>query len=309
MSAGQPTERDLPARTLAFRKISRAFVLKTVSVLRLDEMMRRVQRNRSRIVVVAMHETMSTHKEQFRRQLDWAARHFSLITPELFARALEAKAPVWPESKPAVLFTFDDGRECNYLVAAPLLESFGARGIFFVVPEFVGLTGKAARDFYYSRIDIRGLPTDDAATDEIWKPMSSDQISGLVRRGHWVGSHTMSHTRLEGLSDSDLNREIKESSAQIALWTGRSPDAFAWAYSWDAIDPTSWEAVKNVYRLCFSPCPGTFDLAEDSPALIWRKEIESYYSRAEYRFMYSGLLDLTWAGKRAKLRRMLNRTG
>ena len=295
----------MPSANPGLRNSARGLVLKTVSALRLNDLALALQRDASRIVVVEMHETLSADADHLRSQLEWVSGHFTLITPDLFARALETRKPSWPGPKPAVLFTFDDGRESNYRVAAPMLESFGGRAIFFVVPQFIGLEGIAARDFYYSKIDIRNFDPPEPAPEEIWKPMKPEQLADLTRRGHWIGSHTGSHTCLAGLTAEGLEREIKASSAQIAGWTGKPVDAFAWAYSWDAIDRTAWEAVKAAHRFCFSPCPGTFQLAADSPHLIWRKEIESRYSQAEYQFMYSSLVDSVWAGKRRKLQAML----
>ena len=279
-------------------------MLKTAASLRIHDLALATHGSRS-CTVVEMHETLSAHAEQFRRQVEWVAKRFAFITPELFARALETRTPAWPGPKPAVLFTFDDGRESNYLIAAPILESLGARGIFFVVPQFIGLEGSAAKEFYYSKIDIRNIESIKARQDETWKPMTPRQLADLARRGHWIGNHTLSHANLVKLPASELNREIRAGSEQIALWTGNPVDAFAWAYSWDAIDPSAWATIKQAHRFCFSPCPGTVRLAADSPDLIWRKEIESYYSPAEYQFMYSGLVDPIWARRRRKLKKML----
>ena len=141
---------------MPLRPLARNLALKAASSLRLNELALALQRRASsRIVVVEMHETPTA--DQLRLQLDWVAEHFAIITPELVARALETRTRTWPGSKPAVLFTFDDGRESNYRIAAPLLESVNARGIFFVVPEFIGLLGDAAKDYYYSKIDIRNV--------------------------------------------------------------------------------------------------------------------------------------------------------
>ena len=296
---------------MGLRKLARSVALKTAASLRIHDLALAAQGSGSggpRITVVEMHETLSANAELFQRQLEWVAAHFTFITPELFACALETRMPTWPGSKPAVLFTFDDGRESNYLIAAPILESVGSRGIFFVVPQFIGLEGNTAKDFYYSKIDIRNIASTETGQYEIWKPMTPGQLADLAQRGHWIGNHTLSHTNLAKLPAPDLEREIRASSEQIALWTGKPVDAFAWAYSWDAIDRNAWEAIKQAHRLCFSPCPGTVDPAADSPHLIWRKEIESYYSPAEYQFMYSSLVDAIWARKRRRLRQMLRGT-
>jgi peptidoglycan/xylan/chitin deacetylase (PgdA/CDA1 family) len=287
---------------MGFRSLTRSFVLKASGALGLCEF--GLKRGSSEIVVVAMHETLSQHAPAFQSQLEWVAKHFTFITPEMFLRAFETGSQSWPGSKPAVLFTFDDGRESNYRVGASLIESFGGRGIFFIVPRFIGLKDNAARDFYYSKIDVRNIGRPDVQ-EEVWRPMTSEQLADLSKRGHWIGSHSLSHTRLDGMSAPELQQEIETSAEEIAGWIGKRPESFAGAYAWDAIDGESWKAIKRTYRMCFSPCPGTVELGADSQFLIWRKEIESYYSPAEYRFMYSGLEDFYWARKRERLSRIL----
>jgi peptidoglycan/xylan/chitin deacetylase (PgdA/CDA1 family) len=250
-----------------------------------------------------MHETLQRDAAQLQRQLEWVAERFTLISPGTFFGLWDrTRAPLnW--SKPAVLFTFDDGRESNYTVGAPMLESMGTRGLFFVVPEFIGLTAREARDFYYSRIDVRGLAHSESG--EQWTPMNADQLADLTRRGHSIGNHTLSHVSLANLSPSDLERQIGASAAKISSWTQKRVEAFAWPYAWNAINREAWNLIRETHRFCFSPCPGTTNCSIDSPHLIWRTEIEAYYSAPEYRFMYSGWSNPAWAGRRRRLQAIL----
>lgn len=66
-----------------------------------------------------------------------------------------------------VLLSFDDGGVSAYKHIAPMLESFGWRGYFFVTTD---------------RIDTAAF-------------VSRDQIRELHRRGHVIGSHSCSHPR------------------------------------------------------------------------------------------------------------------
>lgn len=293
----------VPGVVLDFRTLIRSSMIGSMVGLGLDKVALwrhrvRTRDSRPRMVVVGMHETPRRYEAQLRRQLEWVSRNFTFIGPDDLI-------PFWAQpriatKRPAILVTFDDGRESNYTVAAPLLESMGARGVFFVVPGFVGRTGDDAREFYYSKIDIRGRS--QSATEEDWRPMSPEQLLDLSRRGHAIGNHTFSHVSLDGLSDTDLQREVVESAHKISAWIAKPVDYFAWPYSWDAIDRRAWDLVRQTHRFCFSPCPGTVDSATDSPHLIWRKEVESYYPPSRYRFMYSGLVDPAWAGERRRLR-------
>lgn len=290
-----------------FRSQARAFLIRAATLARADALALRAQRFklRPRGIVIAMHETPASLKERFREQLEWASQYFTLTSLEGLAKLWAAQeTQSEPDSKPLLLFTFDDGRESNYSVAAPLLESFGARGVFFVVPRFAecASTGEAL-SFFRKRINPDSRVGDEQWED--WKPMNPAQIGDLAARGHAIGNHTLTHERLVGLSAELLEQEIGESARKLNLWTKKSIDAFAWTFGWDAIDAQAWKEIKRYHRFCFSPCAGVIDVRNDSPDLLWRREVELKYSAPEYRFCYSGLVDLWWGSRRRRLRDML----
>jgi len=287
-------------------------LIKTAAVLRADELALALQRWLVRcggspsMLAVEMHETPERDQHLFRRQLEWAVRHFTLVDLAAFAQ-LWQQARLDPKSvasaKPPLLFTFDDGRMSNYTVAARLLESFDTRGVFFVVPQFVKCDPEHVRQYYYSRIDTRqqapNLP------DEEICPMNPEQIADLAGRGHSVGNHTYSHVNLATVSENELHHEIVDSAIQIAAWTGQPVDAFAWTFSWASITPVAWRMIQQHHRFCFAPCPGTVNCRLDSPSLIWRTEVELSYLPPDYRFMFSGLADPLWRSTRERLRSLL----
>ena len=121
-----------------FRSRARAFLIQTAALARVDELALRLQKLKGSAhgLVVGVHETPASLEAHFREQLEWASQHFAITTLEGFAKLWDDPPASEANSKPPVLFTFDDGRESNYTVAAPLLESFGGRGVFFVVPAF-----------------------------------------------------------------------------------------------------------------------------------------------------------------------------
>jgi peptidoglycan/xylan/chitin deacetylase (PgdA/CDA1 family) len=288
-----------------FRSQARAFLIKAAALVRADDLAFRIQKlkGRSRGLVVGVHETPPSLEAQFRKQLEWASRHFTITSLEDFAKLWGQHSSYDAGLKPLVLFTFDDGRESNYTVAAPLLESLGGRGVFFVVPSFAECAAADALAFYRSRINPNSRPGDEKWED--WKPMSPDQIGELAARGHAIGNHTLTHQRLVGLSPERLEREIGDSAHKLATWTNKPVDAFAWTFGWDAIDANAWEVIQRHHRFCFSPCAGAIDSRHDSPGLLWRREIEVKYSAAECRFLYSGLVDPWWSTRRRRLRKML----
>lgn len=283
----------------------RSALMQATLNLRIDQLALWLQSRRAlnspRMIVVEMHETPTRLQAQFHAQLEWVARHFTLLDPAGFERYWKSPSG-WPDpAKPPVLFTFDDGRLSNYLVAAPMLESFGAAGVFFVIPEWAECNSRQSREFYYSRIDPHPVPDH---SHEDWTSMTPAQMAELARRGHAIGSHTYSHVRLTGLASAQLQHQIVDSAVRIASWTGQPAKAFAWTLAWDSITREAWELIRDHYDFCFAPCPGTVSRS-DSPHLIWRNEIEVRYPASEYRFMYSGLVNALWQRKRNQLRKIL----
>lgn len=289
-----------------FRSRARSLVIRVATLIRLDELAFHLQtklKDRRYGLVVGVHETPASLQSQFSEQLAWVSERFTITSLERFARIWEQDSEWDASSKPPVLFTFDDGRESNYAIAAPLLESFGGRGVFFVVPDFAQCAADQSLAFYRNKINLNSKPGDE--TWEDWKPMTPRQIAELASRGHAIGNHTLSHERLVGLALCKLEQQIGDSARLIASWTGKPVDAFAWTFGWDAVDGDALEIIRHYHRFCFAPCPGVIDAHRDTPSLLWRREIEVKYSAAEYRFLYSGLVDLWWSTRRGRLRKML----
>ncbi len=89
-----------------------------------------------------------------------------------------------------VSFTFDDGFQSTYTVAAPTLAKYGMQGVAYVVTGCVGMTT---------------VPNTCHAETE--KPyMTWDQVTGLQNEFGWeVGSHTVTHPLLVS-ADEDTGK-------------------------------------------------------------------------------------------------------
>ncbi len=79
-----------------------------------------------------------------------------------------------------VVFTFDDGGESFYTKAAPILEKYGRKGVFFIAANYIGTSGF----------------------------LSKEQIAELSRRGHVIGSHSCSHPQnMAGMIGEQIEEE------------------------------------------------------------------------------------------------------
>ena len=99
-----------------------------------------------------------------------------------------------------IALTFDDGLKDHLLIAAPELERRGWRGTFNIVTDRIG------RDADH---------------------LSWDDVRELIRRGHEITTHTLSHPHLVKMLDrgeeAQVRREIAVSRDRIADETGFTP--------------------------------------------------------------------------------------
>jgi peptidoglycan/xylan/chitin deacetylase (PgdA/CDA1 family) len=107
----------------------------------------------------------------------------------------------------AVVITFDDGWENQYLHAFPILRRFGLTATFFVFTTPIGTDSKL---------------------------MTWEQLRELQAAGMTIGSHTRTHPILPDYHAA-LHNEVVMSRADIAQQLGHAPDFFAYPFgAWDA---------------------------------------------------------------------------
>ena len=99
----------------------------------------------------------------------------------------------------AVAITFDDGCETDLLTAAPLLKDYSFNATFYLVAGF---------------LDRRGY-------------LTSSQARSLKDLGFEIGSHSMTHSYLRQLNDTQLRAEMFESKDRLEQLTGSKVDHFS----------------------------------------------------------------------------------
>ncbi len=118
-----------------------------------------------------------------------------------FFVARERGDGVYPQK--TVMLTFDDGTEDVYSVVLPLLKKYNIKITVFANPGFDGTNGRM------SYAQLRELSE-----------------SGLVE----IGAHTMTHVRLQEISDDDAREEIIYSKNRLEMITGKPVRAFAYPF-------------------------------------------------------------------------------
>lgn len=256
------------------------------------------RRLRQGVRVVNLHGTPPRFAPLLSAQLRWLRERFQIWSPSQFLAFIDGGGP--PPREPTIVFSLDDGLANNATVAAPVLESFGIRALFFVCPGFIDSAPSLRLPFVSERI----RPRDDPAIfcGEDITPMSWKQVRTLHSRGHMIGNHGFSHANFRLLGKAEALAEVRDGKRRLFEELRAETSCFAWTFSWDSISTVSWQAILDEHRYCFTPCPGL--VRSRDPGCIWRTNIESCSPRATYQFLYSGLGDVLWSSRRRALLEM-----
>lgn len=190
--------------------------------------------------VDAMGVGLSTAVSDFEAHLDvlehWGARVLALeeAVDLLLVGALPERA---------VCLTFDDGYASVVETAWPLLRKRGMPASLFVVPDYLA----GGRTFSWDRGDV---------TRDEFRLATSDELVLAHRDGLHLGSHTMTHPWLPGLSDADVERELRESREVISDLVGETVTTLA--YPTGGWNPRVREAAARAgYRIGITVTRGT----------------------------------------------------
>jgi peptidoglycan/xylan/chitin deacetylase (PgdA/CDA1 family) len=128
-----------------------------------------------------------------------------------------------------VVFTFDDGGVSFLTKAAPILEKYGFKGVFFISTKYIGTPGF----------------------------LTAEQVKALEERGHVVGSHSHTHPEIfTKLSKEEIHEEWLKSfeTLQSILGTKDLPMSIPNGYASKTI---MQEAINCGYSDIYTSQPTT----------------------------------------------------
>jgi peptidoglycan/xylan/chitin deacetylase (PgdA/CDA1 family) len=156
---------------------------------------------------------LSVTAERFAEQLAYLREQgYTSVTMRELTRCLRGEAVC---AEKIVALTFDDGYEDSFSAALPLLRQHGFTATFYIVPNFVGRPGY----------------------------MDWEQVRAMHTAGMEIGSHTMNHADLTGLSLKDARVEIGESKQVLEQQLGAPVVSFS--YPAGSHDAALAEAVRE----------------------------------------------------------------
>ncbi len=198
---------------------------------------------------------LSVSPDRFAEHMVWLKEHDfqGMLMSEAAGRLSGGKN--LPEK--TVVITFDDGLESVYQKAFPVLQKLSLPATVFTVTGSVGLTNS----WPGQPGEIPGFPM-----------MTWEQIRELDRWGVEIGSHTVTHPRLDKIKRMEQSREILSSKSTLEKELDHPIHSFAYPYGdWNE---TSLSLVHENYA---NACTTYLAMAssQSNPYLIPR--IDAYY--------------------------------
>ncbi len=159
----------------------------------------------------------------------------------------------------SVILTFDDGYDDFFTQVLPMVPLYDFRPMLFVVAGLLGQTNQ----------------WDKAGGHRSRRLMSADEVREAHLRGAIIGSHSLTHAWLPGLSDRALKSELFGSKQKLEDLLGSRVDTFA--YPFGAFDTRVRDAVEEAgYVHAFTAEPAR--KSANDPLLINRVELSQAVS-------------------------------
>lgn len=204
----------------------------------------------------------------FRSQVAYVARSHDVVPVE---RAVELVVGRRRLRRPIAAFTFDDAYRSVAEAAFPVLAAAGYPGCCCVCTDFVDTDRRFPHD--------AGNPV-----REFLEVMRWADLQRLLDAGWSVAAHGDSHTRMVGLNDRELRREIEEPGEILRRCLGRDDLTMAYPFGGrDDLDPEARERARRAgYLACFSNFGGEnrpgedpftlrrIDIGGDHETLAWK---------------------------------------
>lgn len=125
--------------------------------------------------------------------------------------------------------TFDDGYRNFRENALPVLQSFGFSATVFAVAGMLG--------------EENSWVEADEAPSPLMPLMDAAELRELAEHRVEVGSHTMSHPRLGGLREEELEREVEDSKSVLETILDAPVEGFCYPYG--SLDAAAVRAVSR----------------------------------------------------------------
>ena len=172
-------------------------------------------------------------------RIEYGRKSYYSVTPATFTAHMKVLADsgyhsvspnqlydylVYNKSLPTkpVMITFDDSREAHFNIAAPVMEKYGFRGVFFIMTVT------------YNKKNY----------------MTKEQIAQLAKAGHTIGLHSWDHVMVTKYKEADWIKQVINPKKELEKIIG-APVEY-WAYPNGVYDHKGAVELSKYFKLSFT---------------------------------------------------------
>ncbi len=239
------------------------------------------------IRVVNYHATPHNSMDSFEKHLKHYSKYYKAVNYDDLEKLLQGKLNL---HKPGIILSFDDAFVSNYNEAADILEKYGFKGWFFIPVNCVE--------------NREQLPCNLHNNENV---MDWNQVKDLIKRGHMVGSHTLSHKRMaSNLSIQKIRNEIVNSKKLLEKRINHDVSSFCWVggelENYNTYAQRIIEQAEYTFSFTTNHKPIT---QKTNPLMLDRTNIEAIWPMHLLRFYTTFWMDIKYLPKRRKVHKKL----
>jgi len=255
--------------------------------------------------ILLFHNVEVGEAVKFEKLVEYVAHHHGILNPVeagiRLANGVLGEPPSRSWRAPC-LFSFDDGFISNLQIVAPILERYGAKGLFFSCPGLTALSGNAQREAIARNV-FKGH-INPSSLNPGQRLMTWEELSELRARGHMIGCHGMNHLRLAELDDSQLENEIVTAGDLMDERLSQVTDWYAYAFGdIGSIHDKALQKIASRYQFCRSGIRGLNDTSV-RPMTVWTDSLAPGAPLSYQKLVLEGGLDFQYSAARDQLQKM-----
>ena len=251
--------------------------------------------NKNALRIIMFHDTPEEYQDIYERQIKFLISDgWKILDPKKFIKKKNEKKKFLGKN---LVITFDDGLRSNKIFAEKLKKKFGVKSIFFVPYLFTRIKKRSeVKKFCLDKLKLK-------KNNYQKLNLNSVDLKDLIKKGHVIGSHTISHPNLKKINSLKiLKKEIIGSKRLLENLVKKKINIFAFTYgTLKDISQTSIDISLNNYDLIFSGIRG--DNSKNNK-ILFRDEINNNYSNKMCRSFLNGNADFVYNLSRNKLMKM-----
>ena len=239
--------------------------------------------------IFIFHEIKKKNYEKFYKVIKYIKLKYKIINP---------KKKFNPNSKVSqAIITFDDGFYSQYECTKKYLDKENIKAIFFAIYDFMNIKSiNKHKKFLKNNLKINPK----FIKNKEFKNMNYKHFQSLIKNGHTIGSHTLSHPNLNKISKEKCKIEILKSKHIISKRLGvKGINNFAITFGGiNYFNPYILKLCKKYYKSTYTGIRGSNN---NRSKVFFRENCDLNKDIKEIKFLIDGHADLHYIFDRIKL--------